>query len=207
MKERTQRKRNKIAPDKWKLYCEWASESDKRPYGTMTRIPEILTRDITEYNEMNRKWAQIKKEETMEKEMKMTPSKEEFTHQMRTFDSGATRDSDTNKLDYEGFLSPLVLRRYAEYLNKHRKQANGKTRDSDNWQKGIPLKAYMKSMWRHFMEVWASYRRCGLHIDQEEALCAVIFNASGYLHELLKQEQAEPCLSHALCDDDLVILG
>ena len=54
---------------------------------------------------------------------------------MRTFDTGATRDSDNDKLDYEGFLSPLVLRRYAEYLHKHRKQSDGKIRTSDNWQK------------------------------------------------------------------------
>jgi hypothetical protein len=112
---------------------------------------------------------------------------------MREFNTGATRDSDTDKLDYEGFLSPLVLRRYAEYLNKHRVQADGKLRESDNWQKGIPLTAYMKSMWRHFMDVWFLHRYTAssgnLDYSQEEALCAVIFNASGYLHELLKKEQ------------------
>ncbi len=115
---------------------------------------------------------------------------------MRTFESGATRDSDITKLDYEAFLSPLVLKRYAEYLNKHRVQADGKLRDSDNWQQGIPLKVYMKSMWRHFMDMWAAHRCImeggGCTPDhQEEAICAVIFNASGYLHELLK-EKSEP---------------
>ena len=109
---------------------------------------------------------------------------------MRQFDTGATRDTDLNKLDYEGFFSPLVLRCCAEYLNKHRKQADGKLRDSDNWQQGIPLTVYMKSLWRHFMDMW-SYHRLdlrNLNVDtlKEEAICAVIFNASGYLHELLK---------------------
>ncbi len=119
---------------------------------------------------------------------------EEERNTMRQFDTGATRDTDLNKLDYEGFLSPLVIKRYAEYLNKHRTQADGNIRDSDNWQQGIPLKVYMKSLWRHFMDMWSWHRRTGLYIlgdgneDREEAICAVIFNASGYLHELLKMK-------------------
>lgn len=109
---------------------------------------------------------------------------------MRTFDTGATRDSDDDKLDFEGFLSPLVLCRYAEYLHKHRTQADGKKRDSDNWQKGIPLSTYMKSMWRHFIDTWIFHRFPDDELQRnpiEESLCAVIFNASGYLHELEKK--------------------
>jgi len=114
---------------------------------------------------------------------------------MRTFDSGATKDNDEDKFDYDGFLSPLVLQRYAEYMHKHRAQSDGKLRDSDNWQKGIPLTVYMKSLWRHFMDVWMWHRVPTLKpylfrtLDSdeiEESLCAVIFNASGYLHEVLK---------------------
>lgn len=108
---------------------------------------------------------------------------------IRTFDTGANRNREENKLDYEGFLSPLVLKRYAQFLDKHRYLENGTLRDSDNWQKGIPLSAYMKSMWRHFMTVWTKHR--AIELDDggiEEALCAVIFNASGYLHELLKHQ-------------------
>jgi hypothetical protein len=104
---------------------------------------------------------------------------------MREFDTGATRDTDENKLDYEGFLSPLVLERYAQYMNKNRIQADGKARASDNWQKGIPKDAYMKSAWRHFMEWWTRHR--GLpNFCVEEAICALLFNAMGYLHEILK---------------------
>ena len=103
---------------------------------------------------------------------------------MRKFASGATRDSDETKLDYEGFLSPLVLRRFAEYMHQHRLQADGKLRDSDNWQKGIPLDAYMKSGWRHFMDWWACHRASQ---DPAEALCALLFNVQGYLHEILRK--------------------
>lgn len=102
---------------------------------------------------------------------------------MRAFPTGATRNVDTNRLDYEGFLSPLVLRRFAEYMHKHRRQADGTLRASDNWQRGIPLDAYMKSGWRHFFEWWHAHRT---GIVVEDALCALLFNAMGYLHEMLK---------------------
>src|SRR6266849_2960288 len=105
---------------------------------------------------------------------------------MRKFETGATRDVDTNKLDYEGFLSPRVLERYAEYLHKHRRQADGKLRDSDNWQKGIPKDVYMKSAFRHFMDVWKNHRGLDANEQIEEALCATLFNIMGYLHEELK---------------------
>lgn len=105
---------------------------------------------------------------------------------MRTFDTGATRDSDDGKLDYEGFLSPLVLQRYAEYMNQHRKQADGKLRDSDNWQKGIPIKQYLKSLWRHFTDVWMLVRGYRVSVTLEDALCACLFNVMGMLHEIVK---------------------
>ncbi len=110
-----------------------------------------------------------------------------MTKEIREFESGATRNSEEGKLDYEGFLSPLVLRRYAEYLHAHRRLEDGTMRDSDNWQRGMPLDVYMKSMWRHFMDLWTVHRG-GQEINRarEVALCAIIFNASGYLHELLK---------------------
>lgn len=112
---------------------------------------------------------------------------------MRKFESGATRDTVEGKFDLEGFLSPAVLNRYAEYMNKHRKQADGKLRDSDNWQKGIPLDVYMKSAYRHFFDLWANHRHVESAIkeDIEESLCALLFNTMGYLHEYLKDKAGE----------------
>jgi hypothetical protein len=107
---------------------------------------------------------------------------------IRCFETGATRDTDYGKLDYEGFLSPLVLERFAQYMDSHRKMADGSLRDSDNWQKGIPQDAYMKSAWRHFMDVWKAHRGVG-ETDIEEALCALLFNVQGYLHEHLKEQR------------------
>lgn len=101
---------------------------------------------------------------------------------MRAFTTGATRDTDEGKLDYEGCLSPIVLRRYAEYMDKHSIQSDGQKRSADNWQKGIPRNEYMKSLSRHFMDVWIAHRTG--EID-EDALCAVMFNSMGYLHSIL----------------------
>lgn len=103
---------------------------------------------------------------------------------MRVFESGATRDSSEDKLDYEGFLNPLVLERYAKYMHKHRLQADGKLRASDNWQKGMPRAEYVKSLLRHTMELWISHRH-GIHDPiTEDALCAIMFNAMGLLNEI-----------------------
>ena len=104
----------------------------------------------------------------------------------RVFETGAFRDSEDAKLDYEGFLSPLVLQRYAEYMNKHRTMRDGSKRDSDNWQRGIPLSVYMKSAWRHFMALWMNHRKTNAPEPLQEALCAILFNIQGYLHEVLR---------------------
>lgn len=106
----------------------------------------------------------------------------------RYYPSGATRDSDEGKVDYEGYLSSIVLERYGRYMLAHQWQSDGNRRASDNWQKGMPLEAFMKSNWRHFMDLWLHHRGLS-HLAKEsleDACCAIIFNTSGYLHETLK---------------------
>ena len=70
---------------------------------------------------------------------------------------------------------------------KHQKQADGKLRNGDNWQKGIPLVAYAKSLCRHFMDWWKEHRGFPSRDGIEEALCGIMFNTMGYLHEILKR--------------------
>lgn len=113
---------------------------------------------------------------------------------MRQFDSGAARSNDASRYDPEGFLSPIVLERFCEYMNKHRVQADGSIRGSDNWQKGLPIATYMKGLWRHFLHLWTRHRGfevadAGATADIEEDLCAIIFNVQGYLYELLKEKR------------------
>lgn len=111
----------------------------------------------------------------------------EVDDKIRTFETGATRDADEGKLDFEGFFSPGVMYRFAQYMHDNRVQSDGNLRDSDNWQRGIPREQYMKSMYRHFMEVWAMHRVVLAPMDQdgvEDALCALMFNVMGYMFEL-----------------------
>lgn len=136
---------------------------------------ELATKE--DLAKLGNEWEPYWEEENTEQEPKM-----------REFDTGATRNVDDNKLDFEGFISPLALEEFAKYMHEHRMQADGKLRDSDNWQKGIPQDQYMKSMWRHFFDTWKNHRGHETPEDQIKNLCGLMFNVQGYLHELLKQK-------------------
>lgn len=112
---------------------------------------------------------------------------------IRKFDTGATRDTVEGKLSYVKALSPIVLQRYVQYLNVHRKQPDGSLRDFDNWKQGIPIDAYFDGLGRHFVAAWLLEQGFTAEDNHgpvmlEDTLCAIIFNASGWLHELLKEE-------------------
>lgn len=105
---------------------------------------------------------------------------------MRVFGK-ATRDTDADKLDFDGFLSPQVLHRFAEYMNKNRHTKMG-VRDSDNWQHLFGeehLQVCMKSGHRHFMDWWLFHRGLKGRDDIESSICGLIFNAQAYLFKLL----------------------
>ena len=110
---------------------------------------------------------------------------------MREFETGATRDTDEGKLDFEACLCPLVLERYAEYVKSNRIQPDGEIRADDNWQKLFGDNHYsvcMKSAHRHFHDAWKCHRGVG-KVDIEEAICACLFNLMAYLHKVLKENQ------------------
>jgi len=106
----------------------------------------------------------------------------------RKFASGATRDAEDGKPDYEGALSPIALERFAQYMLRHCNTPQGR-RSTDNWQQGIPKSAYMKSALRHIVAWWKCHRGGGTVDELEEALCGLFFNVQGYLHEHLKEKQ------------------
>lgn len=120
------------------------------------------------------------------------PNPEKFVasvyNMKREFETGATRDTVQGKPDMEGYFSPLALHAYCLHMLKHQRDPSGEWRESDNWQLGIPLDAYIKSGWRHFFDVWMNHR--GVKRWRKEkivtAICATIFNLMGYLHEYLK---------------------
>lgn len=114
----------------------------------------------------------------------------------REFKTGANRNSDHGKLDYEGFNSVLVDWMYAQYMHKHRLLEDGTYRDSDNWQKGFPKDVIAKSLVRHVMDFRLQHRgyrvvENGKPHSQEEILCGIIFNAKAYLHEILKEKMQD----------------
>jgi len=111
---------------------------------------------------------------------------------VRDFGTGATRDTDENKLDHEGFNSPLVMERYAQYMNKHRVQSDGTLRDSDNWQNLFGEDHFavcMKSGMRHFMDWWKQHRGYKGQDALEESLCALKFNVNAYLFKILSEKE------------------
>lgn len=103
---------------------------------------------------------------------------------MRKFKSGATRDNDEQKINYIGSFSPLVLRRFAQFMRDHNIKGGELKRNEANWKKGMPKQCYIESKMRHFVDFWITHE--GYEDGNiEDQLCADIFNAQGYLHELL----------------------
>jgi hypothetical protein len=122
---------------------------------------------------------------------------------LRTFASGATRDTASGKIDPEGFFDPLVVMAFSAYMDRHRVQSDGSLRASDNWQGGFPRNQTMKSLWRHFLDLWLLHRghppvskdhrefferqnaSTALESTKVEVLCALYFNVGAYLREVL----------------------
>jgi hypothetical protein len=102
---------------------------------------------------------------------------------MRKFSSGAIRNDDKDKLDFEGFLCPKCLLIFAEYMHKHRFLETGEIRGSDNWQKGFAPGVNIKSGWRHLHDWWLEERGYPSRDGLIDALCGVVFNAFARLHE------------------------
>lgn len=117
------------------------------------------------------------------------------------FATGANRSPADHKIDYEGHLSPEVLAYFGDYMHRHRiNRRTGERRASDNWQLGIPLSNYMKSLVRHLMDLWRAWRGTPTHDPDSptndpftlgDLLCAIIFNAQGMLFELIKTNAAD----------------
>lgn len=107
--------------------------------------------------------------------------------QVRKFKTGAFRDTDVQKLNYIGSLSPLVLRRFTQYMQEHNLKVGDLQRDEGNWKKGMPTQSYMKSKLRHIIDTWLTFEGYE-NYDIEELLCAELFNVQGQLHNILVEK-------------------
>ena len=110
---------------------------------------------------------------------------------IREWDTGATRNSVTDKYNYEGFLSPIVLEAFAKYMHKNRFLEDGSIRDGDNWQKlfGNTLKEHtdvcIDSLLRHVMDLWLLHRGYPAREGLDDALCGIMFNSMAYYYGVL----------------------
>lgn len=113
---------------------------------------------------------------------------------LRTFETGATRDTAEDKHEPWLFTSAIVEKRFCEYMHKHRLQSDGELRDSDNWKKGIPLDAYTHSLSRHIQDLRLHLEGFGSQAREgslEEVLCSVLFNVQGMLHEVIRKRMPD----------------
>ena len=112
---------------------------------------------------------------------------------VRTFETGANRDLDNDKLDFEGFLSPIVIEEYGKYMHKNRRLKDGSIRDSDNWQNHFGKDHYtvcVKSLWRHFHDLWMEHRGFKSREGVSDALMGIIFNVMAYADKYYKDKKA-----------------
>ncbi len=112
-------------------------------------------------------------------------------NKIRQFKGGGVRDTDIGKLDYEGFLSPIVIEKFAEYMNRHRFQSDGNLRDSDNWQKHFGEEHFavcMKSAWRHLMDMWKEHRGFKSRDGMDEAMMGLLFNIMAFADKYYKDK-------------------
>lgn len=116
--------------------------------------------------------------------------KKENPVKLRKFGSGAIRDTNIGKLEYSGFLDPLVLKEFANYMNKHRNLPDGSIRGSSNW-KGLFGENHesicFDSLLRHIMDAWFIVEGYPEESREPliEALCAILFNTQAWLYKVL----------------------
>lgn len=112
---------------------------------------------------------------------------------LRQFSSGAIRDNNENKPNYAGFTSPLILKAFGNYMQKHQILPDGSKRNADNW-KGLFGENHMQVCYeckcRHdhdlalYMDGYGDWARDNLL----DVLCAIKFNVDAMIYKIMKDE-------------------
>ncbi len=98
--------------------------------------------------------------------------------EVRTFSTGAIRDSENGKEDMVETISWLAMREYARYMTEKKKQYG-----EGNWSLGIEPKAYLRSAMRHMRKFLCEWEY-GICEEKTNHLCAALFNILGLIHEM-----------------------
>lgn len=115
------------------------------------------------------------------------------TEVMQGFAGGAMRSNNVARPDPVGYISPLAMAGFHDYMLRNQRMADGRMRRSDNWKAGMPCPRYMTSLLRHAHDThthWDSLKHGYAEDDYEalkalkEALYGIMFNAQGLLHEI-----------------------
>ncbi len=110
---------------------------------------------------------------------------------IRTFDTGATRDTDEGKPRYHAYTCPLVEQKRGEYMLKHQKQGDT-IRPADNWKKRMPLEEILESLIRHVKDLELhhdGYTDQCRESDIHEILGGIWANATFYHHGICQDER------------------
>jgi len=110
----------------------------------------------------------------------------------RTATSGATRDLNDEKLVYDKFQHPMVVKAFARYMHGKRSMPDGK-RPGDNWWKGFPRLWLLESMHRHYVDVWLHLTGFGREAEEPllTALCGLFFNVQALMLEVILNRYIE----------------
>ena len=113
---------------------------------------------------------------------------------LRMSESGAIRNSDVGKINYQGALSPLILEAYGKYIEKHSLLPDGTRRNNKNWQNlfGTPeehRQVCIESAWRHFIDLLMDHDGYESRDGIDEALGGLMFNIQAYWFSILKERR------------------
>lgn len=116
--------------------------------------------------------------------------------ELRNFDTGAIRDNDENKINYQGALSPLVLEAYGAYIQKHSLLPDGTRRNNKNWQNLFGTheehrQVCIESAWRHFIDLLMEHDGYNSRDGLDEAIGGLMFNIQAYWFSVLKERKGE----------------
>lgn len=120
----------------------------------------------------------------------MTKFKLDNSGKVRSFTSGAIRDSEESKEDYTETISWTAFKRYAQYMTSKKKQYGG-----GNFKKGIPIDSYERSLIRHLQKYMENKYEEGVVETDTDHLSAIVFNVFGIMHEQERERKKAKTVS------------